>query len=158
MRSKKAPIRQVLPDRKHKSTKVAKLINYVMKDGKKSVAQKQVYSALDILAQNTNKKPLEAFEEVLRNVTPQMEVRSRRVGGAAYQVPMPVRGRRGFALALRWLVQEARKRSNKTYHSFAEKLSAEMIDALNNQGGAIQRRDTSHKMADANKAFAHFRW
>lgn len=158
MRAKKAPTRQVLPDRKLKSTKVAKLINYVMKDGKKSVAQKQVYQALDILAENVNKKPLEAFEDVLKNVTPQMEVRSRRVGGAAYQVPMPVRGRRGIALSFRWLVQEARKRSSKTYHTFSEKLAAEMIDALNNQGGAIQRRDTSHKMADANKAFAHFRW
>jgi len=158
MRSKKAPVRQVLPDRKYKSTKVAKLINYCMKDGKKSVAQKQVYSALEILAEKTNKKALEAFDDVLKTVTPQMEVRSRRVGGAAYQVPMPVRGRRGFALALRWIVGEARKRSNKTYHSFAEKLSAEMIDILNNQGGAIQKRDTSHKMADANKAFAHFRW
>lgn len=158
MRSKKAPVRQVLPDTKYKSTKVAKLINYAMKDGKKSVAQKQVYIALDILAEKVNKKPLEAFDDVLKTVTPQMEVRSRRVGGAAYQVPMPVKGRRGFALALRWIIAEARKRSNKTYHSFGEKLAAEMIDILNNQGGAIQKRDTSHKMADANKAFAHFRW
>lgn len=158
MRSKKAPVRQVLPDTKYKSTKVAKLINYAMKDGKKSVAQKQVYKALEILSEKTNKKPLEAFDEVLKTVTPQMEVRSRRVGGAAYQVPMPVKGRRGFALALRWTIAEARKRSNKTYHSFGEKLAAEMIDILNNQGGAIQKRDTSHKMADANKAFAHFRW
>lgn len=158
MRSKKAPVRQIEPDTKYKSVKIAKLINYCMKDGKKSVAQKQVYAALDILAEKTNKKPIESFEEVLKNVTPQMEVRSRRVGGAAYQVPMPVRGRRGFSLALRWIIQEARKRSSKTYHSFGEKLAAEMIDILNNQGGSIQKRDTAHKMADANKAFAHFRW
>ena len=158
MRSKKAPVRHIEPDTRYKSVKIAKLINYCMKDGKKSVAQKQVNIALDILAETTNKKPLESFEEVLKTVTPQMEVRSRRVGGAAYQVPMPVRGRRGFSLALRWIIQEARKRSSKTYHSFGEKLAAEMIDILNNQGGAIQKRDTSHKMADANKAFAHFRW
>jgi small subunit ribosomal protein S7 len=129
-----------------------------MKDGKRMVAQKQVYAGLDKLAAATNKGVLEAFDEVIRTVTPQMEVRSRRVGGAAYQVPMPVKGRRGFALALRWIVIEARKRSSSTYHTFGEKLAAEMIDILHNQGGAIQKRDTSHKMADANKAFAHFRW
>ncbi len=158
MRSKKAPVRQVQPDTKYKSVKIAKLINYTMKDGKKSVAQKQVYGALEILAEKTKKEALEAFEDVLKAVTPQMEVRSRRVGGAAYQVPMPVRGRRGFALALRWLIDAARKRPNKTNHTFAEKLSAEMLDALDNQGGAMAKKETSHKMADANKAFAHFRW
>ncbi len=158
MRSKNAPVRQVQPDTKYKSVKIAKLINYTMKDGKKSVAQKQVYGALEILAEKTKKEALEAFEDVLKAVTPQMEVRSRRVGGAAYQVPMPVRGRRGFALALRWLIDAARKRPNKTNHTFAEKLSAEMLDALDNQGGAMAKKETSHKMADANKAFAHFRW
>jgi len=158
MRAKKAQTRTIIPDLKYKSTKVAKLINYVMKDGKKSVAQKQVYLALEALATKTNKKVLDVYDEVLRIVTPQMEVRSRRVGGAAYQIPMPVRGKRGFALALRWMVEEARKRSNKSYHSFAEKLAAEMLDILNNQGGAIQKRDASHRMAESNKAFAHFRW
>ena len=158
MRAKKAQTRTIIPDLKYKSVKVAKLINYVMKDGKRSVAQKQVYLALEALATKTNKKVLDVFDEVLRTVTPQMEVRSRRVGGAAYQIPMPVRGKRGFALALRWMVQEARKRSNKSYHSFAEKLTAEMLDILNNQGGAIQKRDSSHRMAESNKAFAHFRW
>ncbi len=158
MRSKKASIREVLPDTKYHSVKVARLINYAMKDGKKSVAQKQIYAALEALAQETNQTPLEAFDQVLQAVTPQMEVRSRRVGGAAYQVPMPVKGRRGFSLALRWLIGAARKRPNKTHHTFAEKLAAEMIDALHNQGGAIAKKETSHKMAEANKAFAHFRW
>ncbi len=158
MRTKKAPIRKVEPDSKYGSVKIAKLVNYAMKDGKRSVAQKQVYLALEALAEATKKKPLDAFEEVIRIVTPQMEVRSRRVGGAAYQVPMPVRPRRGFALALRWLVLEANNRSSKQYHTFAEKLVAEMVDALSEQGGAINKRNTSHRMAEANKAFSHFRW
>lgn len=158
MRSKRAQIRETAPDAVYGSSKIAKLITYVMKDGKKTVAMKQVYDALNRAAEETKKKPLEVFDAVIDAVTPQMEVRSRRVGGAAYQVPMPVRPRRGYALALRWLVQEARKRPSKQYHSFAEKLVAEMMDALQNQGGAIQRKMTSHRMADANKAFAHFRW
>lgn len=158
MRSKRAQIRETAPDRKYGSVKVSKLINYVMRDGKKSVATTQVYAALEAISKEMGKKPVEAFEAVIANVTPQMEVRSRRVGGAAYQVPMPVRSRRGFALAVRWLVQEANKRSNKQYHSFAEKLTAEMRDSLQEQGGAIARKVNSHKMADANKAFAHFRW
>lgn len=158
MRTKKAPIRKVLPDGRYGSVRVTKLINYVMIDGKKSVAQKQVYNALELLAQKTGKKPVEAFEEVIKSVSPQMEVRSRRVGGASYQVPMPVRTKRSFALALRWLVVEANKRPSKQYHTFAEKLVAEMMDALQNQGGAIAKRNTAHRMADANKAFAHFRW
>lgn len=158
MRAKKAPVRTIQPDPIYGSTKVAKLINYVMYDGKRTVAEKQVYLALEQIADSMKKKPLEVLDMVLDAVTPQMEVRSRRVGGAAYQVPMPVRDKRGFSLAIRWLVQEARKRSNREYHSFAEKLIAEMTDALNEQGGAMQRKNTSHRMADANKAFAHFRW
>lgn len=158
MRAKRAVIRNTQADTVYGSTRVAKLINYVMKDGKKTVAQKQVYATLEAVAKELNKKPLEVLDLVVDTVTPQMEVRSRRVGGAAYQVPMPVKPRRGFALAVRWLVQEARKRSSKQYHSFAEKLTAEMLDALQNQGGAMQRKATSHRMADANKAFAHFRW
>lgn len=158
MRTKKAQIREVTPDTKYGSKRITKLINYAMRDGKKSVAQKQVYLALEDLAKQTGKKPLEAFEEVIKMVTPQMEVRSRRIGGAAYQVPMPVKPRRAFALTLRWLVVEANKRPSKQYHTFAEKLSAEMLDALANQGGAIGRKETAHRMADANKAFAHFRW
>lgn len=158
MRAKKIVVREVQPDLKYDSVKVAKLVNYVMLDGKKTVAQKQVHNALEALGAATKKKPLEAFDEVIRAVTPQMEVRSRRLGGAAYQVPMPVSPRRGFALALRWLVQEANKRPNAQFHTFAEKLTAEMLDALQNQGGAVARKQTSHRMAEANKAFAHFRW
>lgn len=158
MRSKRAVLQTIEPDLVYGSTKVSRFINYVMRDGKKSVAQKQVYAALEALAAETKKKPLEVLESVIESVAPQMEVRSRRVGGAAYQVPMPVRPRRAFSLALRWLIQEARKRPNKQFHTFAEKLTAEMLDALQNQGGAVQRRVTSHRMAEANKAFAHFRW
>src|SRR5258708_15811653 len=129
-----------------------------MRDGKKSVAQKQVYAALEIAAQETGRKPVEVIDEVLRIVTPKMEVRSRRVGGAAYQVPMPVRGRRGFSLSIRWIVEEANKRSSKQYHSFGEKLAAEMLDALQNTGGSVAKRDASHRISASNKAFAHFRW
>lgn len=158
MRAKRAKIKDVEPDLKFKSVKVSRVINRVMRDGKKSVAQTQVYAAMDMAADKLGKKPLEVLEEVLHIITPQMEVRSRRVGGAAYQVPMPIRGRRGMSLAIRWLVQEANKRPNKQYHSFAEKLAAEMMDALGNAGGAIAKRDAAHRMAEANKAFAHFRW
>ncbi|MEO8581334.1 MAG: 30S ribosomal protein S7 [Patescibacteria group bacterium] len=158
MRSKTAKTRQTLPDEKYKSTRIAKLINLSMYDGKKSVAQKQIYDALELLEKKFNKKGTEVFDEVIQKVMPQMEVRSRRVGGAAYQVPMPVRGRRGFSLAVRWLIESARGRSNSTYHTFAEKFVAELEAALNNEGGAIEKRNTSHRMADANRAFAHFRW
>lgn len=158
MRQKKAQIRDTKPDLKYGSVKVAKFINNVMMDGKKTVAQKQVYNALEMLAKQTNRPVLEALDEVLRIVTPQMEVRSRRIGGASYQVPMPVRPRRGISLALRWIITEAQKRPSKQYHTFGEKLAAEMMDALNNAGGAINKRDTSHRMAEANKAFSHFRW
>lgn len=158
MRAKTAKTRQVQPDQKYKSTRVAKLINRAMYDGKKSVAQKQIYDCLELLEKKYNKKGTEIFDEVVAKVMPQMEVRSRRVGGAAYQVPMPVKGRRGFALVVRWLIEAARARSNSTYHSFAEKLVAEMEAALNNEGGAIDKRNSSHRMADANRAFAHFRW
>lgn len=158
MRAKKTVIREVKPDLKFGSAKVTRLINYVMRDGKKSVAQRQVYAALDMIAEKTGKAAVDVLDEVLHTVAPQMEVRSRRVGGAAYQVPMPVRPRRGQSLALRWIVTEANKRSNKEFHTFADKLVAEMMDALSGQGGSIQKRDTSHRMSEANKAFSHFRW
>jgi small subunit ribosomal protein S7 len=158
MRTKKAKIRETAPDTRYHSTLVAKLINRSMTDGKKSVAQKQVYSALELVAEQTKKPAIEVLDEVLRVATPQMEVRARRVGGASYQVPMPVRGRRGQALVLRWLVLEANKRPNKQFHSYAEKLAAEMLDALDNKGGTIEKRNVAHRMAEANKAFAHFRW
>jgi small subunit ribosomal protein S7 len=158
MRAKRAKIQSITPDPIYGSEKIARLINRVMRDGKKSPAQTQVYKALEMVAAQTKRDALEVFEEVLQIVTPQMEVRSRRVGGAAYQVPMPIKGRRSFSLACRWLIMEANKRSNKQYHTFAEKLAAEMLDALQEQGGTVARRDGAHKMAEANKAFAHFRW
>lgn len=158
MRLKKTTIREVKPDLKYGSTKIAKLIHQVMRDGKKTVAQKQVYAALELAADQVKKKPTEVLDDVIHVVAPQMEVRSRRVGGAAYQVPMPVRPHRAFSLAIRWLITEAHKRPSKTFHSFGEKLAAEMLDSLNGLGGAIQKRDAVHRMAEANKAFAHFRW
>ena len=129
-----------------------------MIDGKKAVAENNVYGAMDIIKEKTKKDPLEVLEVALKNITPQMEVRSRRVGGAAYQVPMPVKTHRGNSLAVRWLVTEAQKLPNKEYHTYKEKLATEIIDAYNNEGRAIQKKITSQKMADANKAFAHFRW
>lgn len=158
MRSKQAPVREVAPDPVYNSTKVTRLINRCMKAGKKDVARKQVYSALEILAKKTKRPALEVFEDAINNIQPKMEVRSRRVGGAAYQVPVAVKGNRGFALAVRWLILESNKRPNKEFRSFGEKLAAELFDALNNEGGAVNKKMTSHKMADANKAFAHFRW
>jgi small subunit ribosomal protein S7 len=157
-RAKGAARRSVQPDLKYGSVVVAKLINRSMRDGKKSVAQKQIYNALGILSETLKRDAMEALDEVIRKVAPQMEVRSRRVGGASYQVPTPVRQDRAFSLAVRWLVIEANKRPNKTYHSFADKLAAEMLDALNEEGGAYAKRMSTHRMADANKAVAHFRW
>ena len=158
MRTKSFPPRTIQPDLKYGSVKVSQLINKAMKSGKKTIAQKQVYQAFEIIKEKTKRNPIEVYEDVLHKIQPQIEVRTRRVGGASYQVPMPVRSRRASSLALRWLVLESNKRPNKEYHSFAEKLAAEMLDVLNEQGGTINRRDTSHKMADANKAFAHFRY
>lgn len=157
-RTGKITPREVDPDAIYGSRLVNKLINNTMKQGKKTVAERQVYTALNLIKEKGVKDPLELFESAVRNVTPQMEVHSRRVGGAAYQVPTPVKGRRGVSIALRWLVKGARKRPNREYHTFAEKLAAELIDAANGEGMAFQRKITSHKMADANKAFAHFRW
>ncbi len=150
--------RIVIPDPIYQSRLLAKLINRVMKSGKKTVAQKQVYDALIIIKDKTREDPLQACESAIKNLTPQMEVRSRRVGGAAYQVPTPVKTSRGLSLALRWLVAEANKRPNHQYHTFAEKLAAEILDVLNNEGGAIQKKVTAHRQAEANRAFAHFRW
>jgi len=158
MRTKKNYNREVDLDPKYQSLSVAKLINRVMKDGKKTIAENQVYKAFDIIRTKMNQDGIEVFETALENITPKIEVRSRRVGGAAYQVPTPVKGKRAFALAIRWMVLEATKRPNTEFHTFAEKLAAEIMDAANNQGGSIQKRLTMHKMAEANKAFAHFRW
>ena len=158
MRSKTAKTRIVPPDTKYGSVLVARLFFRSLREGKKTVAPRQVYAALENAAAQLNKKPLEVLEEALKAITPQMEVRSRRVGGASYQVPIPVLPRRATSLALRWLVIESNKRSNKEYHSYAEKLSAEILDSIDNTGGAIEKKLASHRMAEANKAFSHFRW
>lgn len=150
--------REIEPDAIFRNKMVAKLINNTMRRGKKTLAQRHVYTAFKIIEQKHKKDPIEVFEIAVRNVTPQMEVHSRRVGGAAYQVPTPIKGRRGTSLAIRWLVEGAKKRPNSEYHTFAAKLAAEIMDASVSEGLAFQRKITSHKMAEANKAFAHFRW
>ncbi len=136
---------------------LARFINRVMQHGKKSTAEGVVYQALDILKPK-GEDPIKVFELAIANVGPKMEVKARRVGGASYQVPMEVRGDRRVALAIRWIVAFAKKRSNKEYKSYAEKLAAELLDASKNQGEAIKKRDTMHRNADANRAFAHFKW
>ena len=157
-RTSKYHPRETEADAKFRSVKVAKLINRSMRDGEKTVAMKQVYAAFDLIQKKMNHDPLEIFDDVIRSISPQMEVRSRRVGGAAYQVPMPVRPTRAFSLAVRWLVDEARKRPNATYHTYAEKLAAEMMDALRNEGGSVSKKVSMHRLAESNKAFSHFRW
>ncbi|AIS53195.1 30S ribosomal protein S7 [Thermoanaerobacter kivui] len=147
--------REVLPDPVYNSKKVSKLINKVMWDGKKSLAQKICYGAFDIIREKTGRDPLEVFEEALNNVMPVLEVRPRRVGGATYQVPMEVRPERRLSLGIRWLVEYARQRSGK---SMMEKLALEIMDAANNTGGSVKKKEDTHKMAEANKAFAHYRW
>lgn len=149
------PKREVLPDPMYNSVLVTKLLNNVMLDGKKGVAQKIVYGAFDIVAEKTGKEPLEAFEEALNNIMPSLEVKARRVGGATYQVPMDIRPDRRQTLGLRWLVTYTRARGEKT---MKERLAAEIIDAINNTGASVKKKDDTHKMAEANKAFAHFRW
>lgn len=150
--------RKILPDPLYQNMMVSRLINRSMRHGKKSAAQKEVYDALDLIRKQTKKEPLDVFLAALENIRPVLEVRSRRVGGAAYQVPTPVRGERRDSLALRWLINATRLRPNKEYHHYSEKLAAEIIDASNKTGGAIKKREDIHKMAEANKAFAHFRW
>lgn len=136
---------------------VTRFVNRVMLSGKKSVAQALVYKALDIIKEK-GEDPIKVFETAINNVGPKTEVKARRVGGASYQVPMEVRGDRRVSLAIRWIVEFAKKRSNREFHTFAEKLAVELIDASKNVGEAIKKRDTVHRMADANKAFAHFKW
>ena len=145
------------PDPIYGSTLLTKFINNVMEDGKKTVAQKNVYNALDILKEK-GMDPIQSFEKALDAIAPRQEVRAKRVGGAAYQVPMEVRGARKVSLSIRWLLDATRKKPNTDYKSFSEKLASEIIAALNNEGEAIRKRDSVHKMADANKAFAHFRF
>ena len=147
--------RDVLPDPIYGSKMVTRLINNIMYDGKKGVAQKIVYGAFDIVKEKTGKEPLEAFEQALENIMPVLEVKARRVGGATYQVPLEVRPARRQTLGLRWLTTYSRARSERTMQ---ERLAGEIMDALNSTGGACKKREDTHKMAEANKAFAHFRW
>lgn len=154
-RRKRAAKRKVLPDPLYHSVLVTKFINGMMRDGKRSVAEKSFYSAIDIMSEKTGSNGIEIFEKALNNVKPILEVRSRRVGGANYQVPVEVRPARQQALAIRWLVQFSRSRSEKT---MSEKLSAELLAASKNEGSSIKKREDTHRMAEANKAFAHFRW
>ena len=147
--------RQVLPDAKFKDLVVTKFMNALMKDGKKSAAERIVYGAFDLMLSKGAQDPVQTFHEALTNVKPMVEVRSRRVGGATYQVPVEVRAERRQALAIRWLVEMSRKRSENT---MVERLSSELLDAANNRGAAVKKREDTHRMAEANKAFAHFRW
>lgn len=149
------PRREVLPDPIYESKVVTKVINQIMLDGKKGIAEKICYGALDIVSEKTGKPAMEVFEQALKNVMPVLEVKARRVGGANYQVPVEVRPERRQTLAIRWLVNYARQRSGK---SMQEKLAAEILDAYNNTGGAVKKKEDTHKMAEANKAFAHYRW
>jgi small subunit ribosomal protein S7 len=157
-RTGKIKPRNIEPDPVYKSRLVTKLINKTMIDGKKSVARSQVYRALEMIKGKGDDSPLKTLKTALDNIKPQMEVRARRIGGAAYQVPVPVKGNRKESLAIRWLVQYANERPNKDYHTFSDKLAAELTDAINNQGLAIKKKETTHRMAEANKAFAHFKW
>jgi small subunit ribosomal protein S7 len=149
------PKREIAPDPLYNNVDVAKLINKVMRDGKKSIAEKIVYGAFDLIREKTRRDPLEVFYQALNNVMPLVEVRPRRVGGANYQVPIEVRPDRSKSLGLRWLVQYARERQGR---SMIEKLAQEIMDAANGTGGAVKKREDTHRMAEANKAFAHYRW
>jgi len=154
-RRHKAEKREVIPDAKYGDLVVAKFMNSVMYDGKKSVAEQIVYGALDIVESKLKTDPLAVFKQALDNVAPAIEVRSRRVGGATYQVPVEVRYDRRQALAIRWLIAAARGRNDKT---MVDRLSAELIDASNNRGNAVKKREDTHRMAEANRAFSHYRW
>lgn len=158
MRSKQAPKRLLNPDPIYGSRLVARFINKVMASGKKTVAEDLVYKALENIKEQTKQEPLSVFEKALANVAPKLEVRPRRVGGASYQVPVEVRGDRKEALAIRWILSGARSKSNKEYHTFDKKLAAELMDAANNAGNAIKKKEDVQKVAAANRAFAHFRW
>ncbi len=157
MRHKKVQKRQVQPDVLYSNLTVTKFVNGLMIDGKKSIAQKKFYAAMDLIKEK-NQEPLEVFEKALTNVAPKVEVKARRVGGANYQVPIEVRPERRQSLAIRWLLEATRKRSNKEFKTFEEKLAAELLAAANNEGEAMKKKDVMHKQAEANKAFSHFRW
>ena len=149
------PKREVLPDPLYNSVLVTKLINSIMLDGKKGVAQKVVYGAFEIIKEKTDKDPMDVYTQALENIMPSLEVKARRVGGATYQVPIEVRPERRQTLGLRWLTTYSRNRSEKT---MKERLAGELMDAANNTGSAVKKREDTHKMAESNKAFAHYRW
>ena len=155
MRKRQAIKRDVLADPIYNSKMVTKLINGIMLDGKKGTAQKILYNALDIVKEKTSKDPIEVLNQAFENIKPALEIKSRRIGGSSYSVPMEVREDRANALTLRWLIQYAKNRSGK---GMAENLAAEIIDASNGVGGAVKKREDTHKMAEANKAYAHYRW
>lgn len=154
-RRREVPERTMVPDSKYNSKLVARFVASVMSDGKKSKAESILYGAFDIIAEKTGEEPLKVFETAINNVRPAIEVKSRRVGGSTYQVPTEIRPSRRTALAIRWLLSFSRNRSE---HSMAGKLAAELMDAANERGATVKKRDDTHKMADANKAFAHYRW
>ena len=154
-RRRAAEKRTILPDHKFKDIILAKFMNRIMIDGKKSVSEKIVYGAFEIVSKKSDKSPIDLFHEALNNVKPSLEVRSRRVGGATYQVPVEVKSKRSQALALRWLIDASRKRKDK---KMSDKIFNEIYDAYQNRGSAIKKKEDTHKMAESNKAFAHFRW
>lgn len=156
MRHKKVKKRPTLDDKMYQSKLVTKFINRLMRDGKKSVAEKVFYDCFELLKKDGD--PLQIFETAINNVGPKVEVKARRVGGASYQVPQEVRGDRRITLAIRWIVEGARARSNRDFHTFSEKLAAEILEASKNEGSAAKKRDTVHRMAEANRAFSHFRF
>ena len=155
MRKRRAVKRDVLPDPIYKSKVITKLINCLMRDGKKGTAQRILYDAFDMIKEKTNDDAMNVFNKAMDNIKPALEVKSRRVGGANYQVPIEVKPARAQELALRWLINAARTRGG---HSMAENLANEIVDAMNNTGAAVKKREDTHKMAEANKAFAHYRW
>ena len=154
-RRRRAEKREILPDPKFKDLVVSKFMNNLMLDGKKSVSEKIVYGAFDEIENKTKRSPLDVFHEALDNIKPSVEVRSRRVGGATYQVPVEVRPQRREALAIRWLIKASRDRNEKT---MKDRLASELIDAVNTRGSAVKKKEDTHKMAEANKAFSHYRW
>ncbi len=154
-RRREVPKRLILPDPKYKDKLVAKFVNQIMQHGKKATAERALYDSFEIIRERFKQDPIEVFRAALDNVKPKLEVKSRRVGGATYQVPMEVRPERRMALAMRWLVSHSRKRGEKTMR---ERLAAELADAANNRGSAVKKREDTHKMAEANRAFAHYRW
>ena len=154
-RKKQAPKRIVYPDQKYQSLILTKFINFIMYDGKRSVAEKIIYTALERIKEKTKQDPIKIFNDAISKVRPNLEVRSRRVGGATYQVPVEVKSKRSQTLALRWILEASRKRKNRT---MSDKLFNELMDASQNKGSAIKKREDTHKMAESNKAFAHYRW